>query len=74
VKKTKSAMEAMAQSAKACGAGKTWQTFSKDIYIKGWLAPDFTIQRGQAVLTSDINIFRLLRMREKLKNLWIWKP
>jgi hypothetical protein len=24
-----------------------------DIYITGWLAPDFTIQRGQAVITSD---------------------
>lgn len=42
---------------------------SGEIYVKGWLAPDFTIQRGQAVLTSDNKHFQTFTYEGKAEKI-----
>jgi hypothetical protein len=41
-------------------AGGKVKKINGDIYITGWLAPDFTIQRGEVFLTSDDKHFKSL--------------
>ena len=42
---------------------------SGDIYVTGWLAPDFTIQRGQAILTSDNKHYKTLTYTGKAEKM-----